>query len=219
MVKSGKIFMIPSIPLEEAKDKLERWEKTVEYEDAGFKVNLIEDISKLSLSTDQLQGIYSYDHVLQNIYRGRLVHTPVTQSSKFVIGDKWLIVMASKMIANRIAVNLAEILNLDVREATIWSNKIDGYLKANDQAKVVFFDNLDIPGVNKNTLYGEQLVQTNLFGDFKDHGDFRYVITKSTLKGWTVGIVNDGAIVLFNNVEDDEYVDFIEEEIMDLVDL
>ena len=227
MPKSGKIFTLPQhLTLDEIHGSLDGFKITEPYESTegpGFHIELIKDVTKLRAAPGGLEGIYAYDTVLQHKHRGRILHTPVTTETKFQISDTpqmWLLCLAPKHTANKVAIDLATILygaDPEIRETSIWSRRIEEYLSENDQAKVVLFDNLDIPGIDKDTLYGEELVQTDLFGRFKQSGTFRYIITKSRLTGYTVGIVSDGAVILFNTVEDDEYVSFVEDEIMPMV--
>jgi len=225
MPKGGKVFLIStSEELEDLKSKLDGWSATEKYEDGDFAITLLEDVSDLSIASIgclQLFGTYSYDYVMRNIHRGKVVHTPITQTCPFNFGKTdgklWLVVLAKKNIANRAAVKLGEICNIDVRTASIYSREMNHYLKLNDKTKVALFSDMDVPGVNGSTLYGEELVQTSLFKEFVGHGTPKWVVTESELKGYTVGISGDGSVIIFNNVNDVDYVGFVEDEILPLV--
>ena len=218
MPSSGKLFLVPSgYPLEEFERKLKGYRVVEKFED----LDLIKDITKLSRSEDQLSGLYSYDYVVQLTHRGKVLMVPVTQDALFVFGDKdWLLVLAPKVIANNVANKLSEIIfgeMGEIREAPIQGREFDHYIKLNDGIKVAFFEDLDIPNINKSTLYGEELLQTDLFGKFRTSGRPRWIITKSKQKGLTVGIANDGAATVFNNIDSLKFIDFVEDEMLPLV--
>ena len=225
MPKGGKVFLISTTEeLEDLKNKLEGWSATDKYVDGDFTIDLLEDVSDLSIASVgslQLFGVYSYDYVMRNTHRGRVVHTPITQTCPFnfgkVDGKLWLLVLAKKNIADRAAVKLGEICNIDVRTASIYSREMNHYLKLNDKTKVVLFSDLDIPGVKGSTLYGDELVQTSLFRELVGRGIPKWVVTESDIKGYTVGISGDGSVIIFNTVTNTDYVGFIEDEILPLI--
>ena len=225
MPKGGKLFLISGTEdLEVLRNKLEGWSVTERYMDGDFTIDLLEDVSDLEIATIgslQLMGVYSYDYVMRNNHRGRIVHTPITQDCPFHLGISdgklWLLVLAKKDIANRTAVKVGEICNLDVREASIYSREMNHYLKINDKTKVVLFTDMDIPGVDKSALYGKELVQTSLFKKFVGSGIPKWVVTEDNLKGYTVGIGGDSSVVIFNTVENVDYVGYVEDEILPLV--
>ena len=210
--------MVPSgYPLEEFERKLNGFREVEEFEDE----ELIKDVTKLSIGENRLSGLYSYDYVVQLVHRGKVLTVPVTQDAPFVFGDEdWLLVLAPKAIANITANKLSEIIfgeMGEIREAPIQSQEFDHYMKLNDGIKVAFFEDLDIPSINKSTLYGEDLYQTDLFGRFRTSGRPRWVITKSKAKGITVGIANDGAATVFNEIDSMDFIDFVEDELLPLV--
>lgn len=219
MPSSGKLFLVPSgYPLEEFERKLKGY-RVVE-ERKGLEEELISDITNLSRGEDRLLGLFSYDYVLQLIHRGKILTVPVTQDAPFVFGDDWLLVLAPKIIANRVANELSKIIfgeMGEIREAPVQSRELDQYMKLNDGIKVAFFEDLDIPNINKSTLYGEELFQTDLFGRFRTSGRPRWIITKSKAKGLTVGIANDGAATIFNEIDQNNFIEFIEDDILPLV--
>jgi len=220
--RSGKLYLIQgSEDLEEIYDKLDGFSVTEKYEDGGFTFDLITDIQKVSAGENHVSGIYCYDYVTRNYHRSKIMHTPITQECPFRFGTHgnslWLLVMVSKDIANRVAIGLGGICNLDVREGSIYSREMNHFIKLNDKTKVVFFDEMDIPGVDKSSLYGNELVQTELFSSFAKRGTPKWVVTEAELKGYTVGVGGDVGVTIYNNVETKDYVEFVEDEILPLV--
>lgn len=225
MPQGGKLFLISSSEeLEDLKSKLDGWSATERYTDGDFAIDLLEDVSELEIASVvslQLLGVYSYDYVMRNTHRGKIVYTPITQDCPFHLGitdgKLWLLVLAKKDIANRVAVKIGEICNIDVRTSSIYSREMNHYLKINDKTKVVLFSDMDIPGVEKTALYGSELVQTSLFKEFVGSGIPKWVVTEDSLKGYTVGLGGDGSVVIFNTVGNIDYVSYVEDEILPLV--
>jgi len=154
-------------------------------------------------------------------HRNGVSCTLITQDCPFRIlwgiGVAWILVLVKKVKANRVAVKLGEILNADVREADIFSEDMNRYIQRNDKTKVVLFDNMDFPGVDKSTLYGQELVQTTLFKELADHGLPKWIVTESEAHGYTVGIGGDVGVTIYNNVEVLDYINFVKDEILPLV--
>ena len=219
---SGKVYIVnTSEDLKDLKGRLDGYSETEKYDDGDYSIDLVKDVQNLSIGERFIDGFYCYDYVMRNYYRGKVVHTPVTRECPFRFfkedDELWLLVRISKDIANRVAVDLAMICNLDVREAQIYSREMNHYLKINNNTKVVLFDQLDIPGVDKSTLYGIDLVQTDLFRNLVESGSPKWVITESSLKGYTVGIGGDAGVTIYNNVNELDYISFIEAEILPLI--
>ncbi|MCW3979212.1 MAG: hypothetical protein NWF12_05640, partial [Candidatus Bathyarchaeota archaeon] len=83
-----------------------------------------------------------------------------------------------------------------------------------ESTRVIFFENMDIPNINKLSLYGPDIVGTSLFEEYSARGDPWYVLTKSKRHGHTVGVVRDGSITLFNTVDQGQYLQYVREEII-----
>jgi len=220
--RSGKVFVVKGGgSLEDIHGRLDGWEVSESYARGDFKAVLIHNVEDLEAGDHYVNGVYVYDYVLVNTHRGTVVNTPVTRGVPFRFfekdGDLWLVVIVSKAIANVIAVALAGICAVDVREASIFASEMNSFLKVNDNAKVVLFDNLDIPGVDKNTLYGSELVQTNLFKEFSGRGSPKWVVTEEKVSGYTIGLGGDVGVTVYNNVELNEYLKLVEQDIIPLV--
>jgi len=220
--RSGKLYLVNGFEdFEEIAGRLDGFSVSEKYEDGSFNCTLIKDIQNLSVGEDSIRGYFCYDFVMQNKHRGKVVYTPVTKECPFYFGKHgnniWLLVLVSKQIANRVAVELGGICNIDVREGDIYSREMNHYVRNNDNVKVAFFEQLDIPGINSSSIYGVEFVQTQLFGDLKEHGIPKWIVTESALRGFTVGLGGDVGVTIYNNVEEKEFVEFVEEDVLPLV--
>ncbi len=77
---------------------------------------------------------------------------------------------------------------------------------------------MDIPSVNKLCLSGEGIADTGLYKDYIDHGMIWYVVFKSLAKGYTVGVTRSAVITNFSKSTVDEYIAFVREDILKLIE-
>ncbi|NWG10772.1 hypothetical protein HXY33_03345, partial [Candidatus Bathyarchaeota archaeon] len=76
--------------------------------------------------------------------------------------------------------------------------------------------NVDIPNVNKLSLYGPDLINTSLFGDYCKHGDLWYVVARSKEYGYVVGLTRDASVTIFNLTDKEKYLEYVTKEIYQL---
>ena len=76
---------------------------------------------------------------------------------------------------------------------------------------------MDIPNINKLSLYGPDLVGTTLFEDYGKHGDLWYVVARSKGYGYVVGVTRDASVTIFNVTDKDKYLEYVAKEIYPLV--
>ncbi len=225
MPKSGKVFIYRG-PLEvkEIKDYIEGWSQTehLQFEER-ITYDLLADIQNLYLSED-LTGLYQYDYVITPVHRGVVQYIPVTESAPFAFTEQedqiFLIIMAKKSVANSVANKISIILHGEmgtVVESMINPRVLEGFYKNSDGTKILLFDNIEVPNVDKATLYGENVVQTNFYGEFTAVGDPWYIVAKTKKTGYTVGLVRDGSVVVFSAVDSSQFVDYIKDEIIPLI--
>jgi hypothetical protein len=88
------------------------------------------------------------------------------------------------------------------------------HLENKESTKVIFFENMDIPNINKLSLYGPDVVDTKLFKEYDAIGDPWYVLTKSKKFGHTVGLVRDSSVTIFNSIDQGQYLQYLKEEIV-----
>ena len=223
MPTAGKVFTsIEFKSLADVAVTLEgyRVEETFEEEEAKF--DLITEIANVSIEDELLTGLYSYDYIVHNFHRGKLVPTPATKEVLFSFteldGRSFTTIVDKKAIANRVANKLSDIVFGEmgvIVEARILPETLKKYHLANpEDTKVIFFENMNIPNINKMSLYGPDVVETKLFKEYSARGDPWYILTKSKKQGHTVGLVRDGSVTLFNRVDQGQYLQFIKDEIL-----
>jgi hypothetical protein len=225
MVVAGKIFKL-SDPLSVADiaSKLEGYRAEEEYEEGDYKFTLLTEVVGLVPKGRMLRGIYSHDYVTQVFHRGKILPTPRTVEAVFSFevneGVTFLTVVEKKRVANFIANKLSQILFEKVGgvlEARISPETLKGFhLKNPEDTKITFFDNVDIPNVDKLSLYGPDLINTSLFDDYGKHGDLWYVVARSKEFGYVVGITRDASVTIFNLSEKEPYLEYVAKEIFPL---
>jgi hypothetical protein len=225
VVVAGKIFRLSEpLSIAEIASRLEDYHTEESYEEGDYKFALVTEVVGLLPKENMLRGVYSHDYVLHVFHRGKVAPLPRTVEALFSFtqqGDTtFLTVVEKKRIANFIANKLSEILFEKmggIVEARIPPEILkEFHLKNPEDTKITFFDNVDIPNVNKLSLYGPDLISTSLFGDYCKHGDLWYVVARSKEYGYVVGITRDASVTIFNLTEKERYLEYVAKEIYPL---
>jgi hypothetical protein len=226
VVVAGKIFKLSEpLALDEVASRLENYHFEEDYEEGDYKFTLLTEVVGLLPRENMLSGIYSHDYVIHVFHRGKVAPLPRTVEALFsfaqVEGITFLTVVEKKRVANFIANKLSEILFEKVGgivEARIPPETLrEFHLKNPEDTKITFFDNVDIPNVNKLSLYGPDLINTSLFEDYTKHGDLWYVVARSKETGYVVGVTRDASVTIFNLTDKSKYVEYVNKEIYPLV--
>jgi len=226
LVVAGKVFKLSSaLPLEEIATMLSNYRLEEKYEEGDYKVDLITEIVNLTPGENSLQGIYSHDYVAHVFHRGKVVPLPRTIEALFSFAsleDKVLLtVVEKKRIANFVANKLSEIISGKlgfIVEANIPPETLrDFHLKNPEDTKITFFDNVDVPNVNKLSLYGPDLINTQLFEEYCKHGDLWYIVAKAREYGYMVGVTRDASVTVFNLTDKGKYLEYVAKEIYPLI--
>ncbi len=227
MVLPVKVFEIRGVE-GDPRDGLMGWREVEEVE--GEETQLVTEVIELEQVEDAVTGVFSRDFMRERVYRRRTRMTPETEEAPFWIvpheDRSFLAVMApsvargvKKMLSNHVAVKLGEILNVDVRESRITSETLQRLHEGNPKAtNLIWFDNVDIPGVNKLCLSGEGLADTGLYKDYMDHGMIWYVVFTSQAKGYTVGVTRNAVVTNFSKSTMEEFIAFVREDILKLIE-
>jgi len=227
MVVAGKVFKL-SEPLDiaEIASRLEGHHTEEYYEEGDYKFTLVTEVVGLLPKGNMLKGVYSHDYAIEIFHRGKIIPTPRTVEAVFSFaqheGTTFLAIVEKKRVANFIANKLSEILFEKVGgivEARISPETLkEFHLKNPEDTKITFFDNVDIPNVDKLSLYGPDLINTSLFEDYGKHGDLWYVVAKSKEFGYVMGITRDASVTIFNlsEAEKDKYLEYIDKQIYPL---
>ncbi len=226
MVVAGKIFRVSEpLPIVDIASKLTGYHVEEPYEEGDYRFNLITEVVNLQPKLDMLNGTYSNDYIMHVFHRGTSAPLPRTVEAMFSFAKiqdaVFLTVVEKKRIANLIANKLSEVLFGKI--GTILEAKIpplvlsDFHDRNPEDTKITFFDNVDIPNVDKLSLYGPDLNNTSLFGDYLKHGNLWYVVARSKETGYVVGITRDASVTIFNLADKNKYVEYIVKEIYPII--
>jgi hypothetical protein len=226
VVVAGKIFNLSEpLALDEIASRLENYHFEADYEEGDYKFMLLTEVVGLLPKKNTLSGVYSHDYVIHVFHRGKVAPLPRTVEALFsfaqVEDTMFLTVVEKKRLANFIANKLSEILFEKmggVVEARIPPETLREFHHKNpEDTKITFFDNVDIPNVNKLSLYGPDLINTSLFEDYTKHGDLWYVVARSKETGYVVGVTRDASVTIFNLADKNKYVEYVNKEIYPLI--
>ncbi|MBX5329097.1 MAG: hypothetical protein QHH18_04885 [Candidatus Bathyarchaeota archaeon] len=226
MVVAGKVFKLSEqLSTAEIASRLEGYHTEEPYEEGDYKFTLVTEVVGLLPKEGMLKGIYSHDYVLHIFHRGKVAPLPRTVEALFSFSQRedntFLTVVEKKRIANFIANKLSEILFKKVGgvlEARIPPETLkDFHLKNPEDTKITFFDNVDIPNVNKLSLYGPDLINTSIFEDYCKHGDLWYVVARARDYGYVVGVTRDASVTIFNLTDKEKYLEYVAKEIYQLI--
>ena len=223
MPTAGKVFVSTEyLPLTDISVGLEGFKVEETFEEGEAEFDLVTEVANLSLVEDVLTGLYSYDYVVHNYHRGRVTASPATKEVLFAFTDLedlvYLTVVEKKEIANRVANRLSQVAFGEmgvIVEARILPETLKEFHLANPEStSVIFFENMDIPNINKLSLYGPDLTRTSLFNEYAARGDPWYILTRSRKHGHTVGLVRDGSVTIFNTVDQGQYLQYVKDEVL-----
>lgn len=226
MVVAGKIFRLSeSLSVAEVASRLEGHHVEEDFEEGEYQFKLLTEVVGLLPMKNTLKGVYSHDYVLRVFHRGKVAPLPRTVEALFSFaqheGTTFLIIVEKKRLANFMANKLSEVIfkkTGGILEARIPPETLKQFhLKNPEETKITFFDNVDIPNVNKLSLYGPDLVNTSLFEDYAKHGDIWYVVARSKEFGYVVGITRDASVTIFNLSEKEKYVEYVAKEVYPLI--
>ncbi len=226
MVVAGKIFRLSDqMPLSEIASKLDKFHIEEKYEEGDHDLQLLTEIVGLLPKENTLTGIYSHDYVIHVFHRGKMSPLPRTVEAMFSFAQQkdsvFLTVVEKKRMANFVANKLSEILFEKIGgivEGRIAPETLkDFHFKNPDDTKISFFDNVDIPNINKLSIYGPDLTNTQLFDDYAKHGDLWYVVARSKRTGYVVGITRDASVTIFNLADKVKFVEYVNKEIYPLI--
>ena len=235
MVLPAKIFKInEEADLGLIVGKLKDFREEERYQtEKGENVNLLSDILDLKLKDDTVSGIFSKDFIRTRFYRRQLVETPVTEEAYFWIkpfqGKVFLIVSApsvargvKKLLTNYVANKLSKVLFIaphSIVEGEISHDTLKQLHESNPQAtKLIWFDQVDIPGVEKLCLAGSDLVDTALYRDYLEHGKIWYVVFETQKRGIVVGITRNCVVTLFSKSTVEEFTSYILTDLLPLIE-
>jgi len=233
MVLPAKIFEIKEeADLGLIAMKLKDFHEEEPYQTEKETINLVKEILELKLKEDSVSGTFSMDFMRKRYYKRELVEDPITEEAPFWIkhfnGKTFLIVQApsvargvKKLLTNHVANKLSKILFINphaIVEVKISHETLKKLHESNPEAtKLVWFDNVDIPGVEKLCLAGSALADTKLYHDYLEHGKIWYAVFEAQKRGIVVGITRNCVVTLFSKSTIDEFINYILKDLLILV--
>lgn len=235
MVLPAKIFEIKDeADLELIDQRLRHFrEEELHPTDNGGIINLVTEILDLKREEDVVAGVFSKDFVRSHHYRRRVVETTVTEEAPFWIkpfkGRTFIIVLApsvargvKKFLTNHVANKLNEVIfnrpNVIV-EVRLSHETLKELHESNPRAtKLIWFDDVDIPSVEKLCLAGSGLADTHLYREYLEHGNIWYVVFEVQKRRIVVGITRNCVVTLFSKSTADEFINYILEDLITLVE-
>ena len=199
----------------------------------GETVNLTTEILDLQLIEDSITGVFSKDFIRIRFYKRKPVETPVTEEAPFWIkrfkGKLFTIVSAPSvargvkmLLTNYVANKLSKVLFIAshaIVEAKIPHTSLKELHESNPEAtKLIWFDEVDIPGVEKLCLAGSDLADTTLYHNYLEHGKIWYVVFEVQKRGIVVGITRNCVVTLFSKSTTQEFINYISEDLLTLVE-
>ena len=235
MVLPAKIFEInDEISLGLIVQKIKDFREEDAYEtSSGEDVKLITEILDLSLNEDLVSGVFSADFIQRRYYRRKLIESPVTEEANFwfirFINRIFLIVIApsvargvKKLLSNHVANRLSKILFITPRsivETKISHETLKEMHESNPEAtRLIWFDQVDIPGIEKLCLAGSDLVDTQLYQDYLSHGQIWYVVFEIQKRNLTIGITRNSVVTLFSKSTKNDLLVYVREDLLNLIE-
>lgn len=221
---AGKLFkFVTPLSLDDIAARLENYK--VEREDEESGLTLVTEAQLLGKTEDGLEGLIFKDRV---IYIGsREGKKPIISTLRIPVSfkiagdDVFLLIMAKKLIANELANELSRVIFMkpgSIVEARIDPSVFLEYYRASmEDARVAFFDEVDIPNVNVLALYGEALSDTELFKEYERHGLLWYIVVRSRKRDMIVGLTRNCVITIFSRASEDDLRSFAFEEVLPLL--
>jgi hypothetical protein len=214
--------------------KLKNFREEESYETSeGETVTLVTEILDLDLKQNLISGVFSADFMRRRYYQRRLLENPVTEEATFWITEfnnrTFLIVVApsvargvKKLLSNHVANKLSKVLFITPKaivETKIPHETLKELHESNPQAtRLIWFDQIDIPGVEKLCLAGSDLADTQAYQDYLAHGQIWYVVFEAQKHGLTMGLTRNSVVTLFSKSTKDELIDYLRGNLLTLVE-
>jgi hypothetical protein len=224
MVIACKLFRLGMpLTLDGAYQKLEGFR--VEREDEETKLTLVTEIRDLKSEGGMLRGRILKDMIFRINQRDEWRPALRTMVAPFYFkelgGSVHLLIFEKKPRANELANDFSRILFLRpaaVVEDRITPEVMEKYYESSfEDARVVYFDQVDIPNITKLALYGSGLSDTGTYKDYLTHGRLWYVVVSSKSRRFIVGLTRSCVVTVFTQVDSSEVVSFVFDEVAPLV--
>ena len=221
MALSAKIFRLKNYnPIDIIADKLSSYNVVEEYQGVELK-RFFDNIKVIGIL---LKAYFIFDEPRVLNVGGETKILPIRREALVTFRDRdgeiILTVFEKKNRANRIANLISEVLFGHIGgvvEARINHEILKSIHESSPEStKVIYFDNIDIPNVNKLALYGDALADTSLYKMYLDHGLIWYVVFTHRETGYIVGLTRNLIVTMFSKMTLEEFSEFIDKYILTL---
>jgi hypothetical protein len=227
MVLTAKVFRVNAeATLGMIAQKLKDFRVVDVVKEGEREVELVTDVHDVTGGKDYVSGVFSRDKLVRIRQRGGFV--PVVKTIDAYIefrdrGDKiFLIVMQQKHFANYVATTLSNALFLNFRsivEARIPHERLVELHERNpDGTRLIWFDQVDYPGVEKLALAGPSLMDTSMYDEALRHGRIWYVVYVSREKGRVFGLTRNAVFTAFTRLSEQDFLEHIRTEVVLLLE-
>jgi hypothetical protein len=235
LVLPAKIFEISNeIEFGFLIQKLKNFQEEEQFKtESGNSFNLVTEVLDLQIEENKIFGVFSKDYIKTQFYKREIVESPITEEAPFWIlpsNDRnFMIVFApsvsrgvKKLLTCNVANKLSKVLFIQtgiIVESTIPHSNLKDLHESNPQAtRLIWFDQVDIPGVEKLCLAGMDIANTDLYHTYMKHGKIWYVVYKSQKNDLVIGITRNAVVTLFSKITINDFVIFIQKNILDLLE-
>ncbi len=199
----------------------------------GETLTLVTEILELEVKDDLISGVFCKDFMRTNRFRSEVVESPNTEEAPFWIKpfqEKTFLVVTApsvargvkKLLTSHVANKLSEVLfsrPWAIVEVKFSNDVLRELHESNPQAtKLIWFDNVDIPSIEKLCLAGSGLADTKLYNDYINHGTIWYVVFGVQKRGIMVGITRNCVITLFSKSTMEDFRTYIIEDVLTLIE-
>jgi len=215
LVLAAKVFLVrekTELGVLAEKLKTFRVEQETRVEEVDF--SLTTEVKDLSVSRSILEGTFAFDDVFVVKHRGKVVPIPRTYEAPFsfeVFEERlFLTIYEKKARANNIANEMSKALFMslgEVVEARIKPETLKKFHEDNLEAKILFFDGIDLPNISKLSLYS----------DYLTHGQIWYAVVRSRKYGYVVGVTRNCVVTCFSKTDISEFKSYVRNEVFPLI--
>ena len=218
MPLAAKVFEVkPETSLEELADKLRDYRIVDERSEEDRRFELVTEVKDLDLRGEMLEGVFSRDKLILVNQRGQRVPVLKTVEARIIfrrLGDLTLLtVVQEKHFANAVATLLSHHLFLSYKaivEARISPEVMREFHERNPEGtKVIYFDGLDFPEVDKLALYGPSLKDTSLYEEYLQHGNIWYIVFTVSGTNKVMGLTRNCVVTSFIRMPESEFIEYI----------
>lgn len=205
--------------------KLREFREPEIVKEGDTEIELVTDVHDINAGPNHLSGIFSKDKLIR--IRQRSKQVPIVKTIDAYIefrsrSDKILLTIAQeKNFANSAATILSRAIFLSyksITEAFISPEKMQEIHESNPEGtRLIWFDQVDIPGIDKLALAGPSLMDTSLYQEYLSHGKIWYIVYTTRSGGKIIGLTRNAVVTAFTKMPESEFIDYIVSSVFPLI--